>query len=134
MNLSFLPPLWLQRRLKLWEEQSWQISHKQSIKDLSRKNWVAVALLPSVWRGGISGLPCQVVPLPANVFGKDGVTAKAMGWVRERSHSVPLPREPLFWRQIYTLELVKCFRAGVYFCFSGSSGVQVFPKAFGGGQ
>ena len=54
------------------------------------------------------------VPLPANVFGKDGATAKAM---RGGSHGVPLPREPLFWRRLYTLELVKCFRATAHFAF-----------------
>lgn len=94
-------------------------------KICAERNGVAAALLSSAWRGGISGLLCWMFTSPTCLGKMEQLSKRCEG-----PRGVPLPGEPPFWRQLYTLELVKCFRAAAYFAFWTASGCRWFPKHF----
>lgn len=98
-------------------------------KSRAERNRVAAALLSSAWSGGISELPCLDVPLPANVFGKDGATVKATWGV---------PWCPSAWGTSLleaSLHVGACevFLSSSILCFLDSIRLQVVPKVFCGG-
>lgn len=120
-------------QMKIAREALTWVGCEQSIKKPRRKGRAGCGSSVLCMEGWDFWAAVLDVPLPVNVFGKDGATAKVIWGEGGASHNVPLPGEPLFWRQLYMLELVKCFRAAAYFAFWRASGCRWFPKRFVGG-